>query len=108
LKCSRRRSPASGWELSERRRHLGELRDFYIREREALTVIVCHQADLPASLGQKLIRRAMAEAFDNWEYLAAVGDPGEWVVGQALQVYRARRQPGADPARNPGRWRLTS
>jgi hypothetical protein len=38
---------------------------------------LCQQAGLPTLLGHKLIHRAMAEAFDDWEQLAAAGDPGE-------------------------------
>jgi RNA polymerase sigma-70 factor (sigma-E family) len=71
--------------------------DFHDRERFPLTVILCQQAGLPSPLGQKLIRRAMAEAFDDWEQLAATGDPGEWVLGRALQLYRAHRQLPALP-----------
>ncbi len=72
-------------------------RDFHDRERSTLTAILCQQAGLPISLGRKLIGRAMAEAFDDWEQLAAAGDPGEWVLGRALQLYRALRRPAALP-----------
>jgi RNA polymerase sigma-70 factor (sigma-E family) len=81
-----RRGRAADW---------ASFRDFHDREMRSLTAILCQQADLPASLGQKLIRRAMTEAFDDWENLAAAGDPGEWVLGRALQLYRAQRQPAA-------------
>jgi RNA polymerase sigma-70 factor (sigma-E family) len=76
--------------------------EFHDRQRAALTAILCQQADLSASLGQKLIRRAMAEAFDDWEQLAAAGDPGEWVLGRALQLYRDhRRLPRVAEAEDP-------
>jgi RNA polymerase sigma-70 factor (sigma-E family) len=66
--------------------------DFYTREGDALTTILCQQADLPGPLARKLIFRAMVEAFDDWEQLVSAGDPGEWVVGRALQLFRAHRQ----------------
>jgi RNA polymerase sigma-70 factor (sigma-E family) len=71
--------------------------DFYKRAFSALTVILCGQAGLPAALGQKLIRRAMNEAFNEWEELAAADDPGEWVLGRALQLYHAQRRLGTLP-----------
>lgn len=89
--------PISLTRFQEAARGLETFQDFHSRERETLTVIVCQQADLPVSLGQKLIRRAMAEAFDNWEQLVAIADPGEWVVGRALQLHRSHRRPGTEP-----------
>ena len=77
--------------------------DFYNRAFSALTVILCGQAGLPTALGQKLIRRAMNEAFNEWEELSAADDPGEWVLGRALQLYHAQRRPGTLPeAEIPG------
>jgi RNA polymerase sigma-70 factor (sigma-E family) len=77
--------------------------DFHDRQRTPLTAILCQQAGLPASLGHKLIRCAMVEAFDDWEQLATAGDPGEWVLGRALQLYRDhRRLPGTAEAEDRG------
>ena len=71
---------------------LAGFQTFHDRQRSALAAILSQQAGLPRSLGHKLIRRAMAEAFDDWERLAAAGDPEEWVLGRALQLYRDHRR----------------
>jgi hypothetical protein len=38
------------------------------------TAILCQKAGLPTLLGHKFIRRAMAEAFDDWEQRATRGN----------------------------------
>ena len=62
---------------------------FYHREVGPLSRILCERADLPQTLGRELISHAMVKAFDDWEHLAAAGNPGEWVLGCALQLHRS-------------------
>jgi RNA polymerase sigma factor (sigma-70 family) len=38
----------------------------------------------------------MAKAFDEWDKLAALNDPGEWVIGYALLLYRRFKLPDED------------
>ena len=69
---------------------------FYRSAIGPLTQILCERADLTLGLGRKLIGEAMVQAFDDWEHLAASGDPGEWVVGCALQLHKSREVPTGD------------
>jgi RNA polymerase sigma-70 factor (sigma-E family) len=74
---------------------------FYHREIDLLTRILCERADLTPGLGRKLIGQAMTRAFDEWEHLAASGDPGEWVIGCALQLHKSRQLPADDSSWEP-------
>jgi RNA polymerase sigma-70 factor (sigma-E family) len=69
---------------------------FYHREIDSLIRILCERADLPLGLARKLTVQAMAKAFDDWEHLAGSGDPGEWVIGCALQLHKSRQLPAGD------------
>lgn len=69
---------------------------FYHREIDLLVRILCERAGLHPDLARELIGQAMVKAFDDWEHLAASGDPGEWVLGCALQLYRSRELPDED------------
>jgi RNA polymerase sigma-70 factor (sigma-E family) len=69
---------------------------FYHRETGDLIRILRERAGLSADLARELIGHAAVKAFDNWEDLAASGDPGEWLLGCALQIYRSRELPGED------------
>jgi RNA polymerase sigma-70 factor (sigma-E family) len=72
---------------------------FYRRERDSLCRILRERTGLPLALSKKLIAQAMSQAFDEWEHLAASGDPGEWVLGCALQHYRTWQLPDEDGSR---------
>ena len=58
--------------------------------------ILGERITLPEDIAKALIRQAMIKAFDNWENIAAMGDPGEWVIGYALQLYRKSELPDED------------
>ncbi len=62
---------------------------FYHRETDRLIEILRELAGLSPDLARELVRQAMVKAFDDWEHLAASGDPGEWVLSRALQDYRS-------------------
>jgi hypothetical protein len=76
---------------------------FYGSEIGPLTQILCERANLTLGLGRKLIGEAMVQAFDDWEHLAASGDPGEWVVGCALQLHKSREASTGDDSWLPTR-----
>ena len=69
---------------------------FYQHEIGPFSRILRERTDLPEDVAQALIRRAMAKAFDDWENIAEIDDPGEWVVGYALQLYRKFKLPDED------------
>jgi RNA polymerase sigma-70 factor (sigma-E family) len=69
---------------------------FYHRETGQLITVLCGRTDLPDALGRELIFDAMVKAFDDWEHLAASGNPAEWVLGYALQLHRKRQLPDED------------
>jgi RNA polymerase sigma-70 factor (sigma-E family) len=69
---------------------------FYRREYGSLCAILSERVDLPRQLSEKLITRAMREAFDDWENVEAAGDLAEWVLGGALQHYRTLGLPDED------------
>lgn len=69
---------------------------FYQCEIGSFSRILRERTDLPEEAAQALIRRAMTKAFDDWEHIAEIDDPGEWVVGYALQLYRKLKLPDED------------
>jgi RNA polymerase sigma factor (sigma-70 family) len=79
-------SPA-GWQ---------NFQDFYQVQLDPLTEILRARAGLPEDDARILIRRALAKAFDDWECVAALSDPREWVIGYALQRYRRHNLPDED------------
>jgi RNA polymerase sigma-70 factor (sigma-E family) len=63
-------------------------RDFYQREIGPFIRIVSERTGLPGATAGKLTRKAMTRAFDDWEHIGTLSDPGEWVIGYALQLHR--------------------
>lgn len=71
-------------------------RAFYQREIGSFSRILRERIDLPEETAQNLIGQAMIKAFDDWEHIAVMSDPGEWVIGYALQLYRRCKLPDED------------
>lgn len=69
---------------------------FYQREINTFIRILRERTDLLEDAAQALIHQAMIKAFDDWEHIAEMDDPGEWVIGYALQLYRELKLPDED------------
>jgi RNA polymerase sigma factor (sigma-70 family) len=91
--------------ISDRRGRIGvqddqadwrSFRKFYESQNKIIRNILRDRTGLPEETASALMRQAMARAFDEWDKLVALDDPGEWVIGYALQPYRKFKLPDDD------------
>ena len=69
---------------------------FYQREIGSFVKILRERTGLHEDAARALVNQAMIKAFDDWENVAEMDDPEEWVIGSALQLHRELKLPDED------------